>query len=193
MNIFYEPFPRTVEIHGSPYRIVTDFREWIKFMDLVQDETIPMAEKGNMLLQWYVDVPPLEKSAVYALQKFLIAKELYPPIEEINQEDDEEEEAEQDVVPAFSYAVDASSIFCAFMSCYHIDLEKVSYLHWWKFKILFDGLPEDTEIKQRIYYRTLDLSTIKDKDEKKRIRNIQRKISLQKKRLPDDFEIGGMF
>lgn len=190
MNILYEPLPDAVKINGKQYRIVTDFREWIKFLEFIQDESIPNERKGSMLLQWYVDAPPMEEAAVYALQDFLTVKELYPSEEELHLEEGEEKAEES---PAFSYTVDAHCIFCAFLSCYQIDLETIPYMHWWKFKILFDGLPEDTEIKQRIYYRTLDLSTIKDKEEKKRIRSIQKQISLQKRREPDDFEIGGMF
>ena len=57
---------------------------------------------------------------------------------------------------------------------------------------LFDGLSDDTEIKQRIMYRSLDLSTIKDKDERKRIQKIQRSIQLPQEAL-SDYDIGDMF
>ena len=56
----------------------------------------------------------------------------------------------------------------------------------------FDGLSEDTEIKQRIMYRGIDLSDIKDKDERKRIAKIQRRIQLPAEAL-SDYDIGNAF
>ena len=44
--------------------------------------------------------------------------------------------------------------------------------------MLFDGLSEKNEIKQRIHYRGINLSSIKDKEERKRIRRIQNSIRL---------------
>ena len=68
----------------------------------------------------------------------------------------------------------------------------VDYLHWWKFRMLFDGLSEDTEIKQRIMYRGIRLSDIKDKEERKRISRIQKAIQLPAGRV-SDFDIGNAF
>lgn len=67
-------------------------------------------------------------------------------------------------------------------------------MHWWEFRSLFDWLPDGTEIKQRIMYRSIDPGTIRDKDERKRIKKIQRAVALKKKqRKLDDYEIGDMF
>ena len=58
--------------------------------------------------------------------------------------------------------------------------------------MLFDGLSDDTEIKQRIMYRSIDLNTVKDKEERKRIRKIQSTIQLPEEML-SDYEIGEIF
>ena len=50
----------------------------------------------------------------------------------------------------------------------------------------------DAEIKQRIMYRGIDLSTVKDKEEKKRIARIQRAIRLPAEQL-SDYDIGNVF
>ena len=64
----------------------------------------------------------------------------------------------------------------------------------YKFKTLFDWLPENTEIKQRILYRTIDVSSIKDKEERKRVKRIQEAIALRKKVYSmSDYDIGDMF
>lgn len=55
--------------------------------------------------------------------------------------------------------------------------------------MLFDGLSEDNEIKKRIMYRGIDLSEVKDPEEKKRIQKIKKLIELKQEELTD-FEIG---
>lgn len=90
---------------------------------------------------------------------------------------------------------DAECIYSAFREVYGINLQTIPYMHWWEFQTLFAGLPEKTEIKQRIMYRSIDLRTIKDKDERKRIKKIQEIVALKKKnrRKMTDYEIGEMF
>lgn len=65
-------------------------------------------------------------------------------------------------------------------------------MHWWEFRCLFQGLPDDTGIKQRIRYRGIDLGSIKDKAERRRIRRIQNEIRLPSEKM-SDYEIGNAF
>lgn len=58
--------------------------------------------------------------------------------------------------------------------------------------MLFDGLSEDNEIKKRIMYRGINLSEVKDLEEKKRIQKIKKLIELKQEELTD-FEIGDAF
>ena len=66
----------------------------------------------------------------------------------------------------YSYEYDADYIYSAFMQQYNIDLTEIEYLHWWKFRALFEGLNKDTKIVEIMGYRAMDLSKIKDKKEK---------------------------
>ena len=92
----------------------------------------------------------------------------------------------------YSFSYDYPYIFSAFMHDYRINIRTIPYMHWWEFRMLFDGLSNDNEIKQRIMYRGIDLNDVKDKDERKRIMKIQREI-----KLPDDiltdYDIGDAF
>ena len=58
MNILYEQFPEEVKVNGEYYPIVTDFREWIRFTELVEDDSVPWRMKCGLLLQWYLDQIP---------------------------------------------------------------------------------------------------------------------------------------
>ena len=190
MNILYEKFPECVLVHGVAYPIETDFREWIRFSELVEDDELPWQIKVRLMLRWYrEEVPDDLESAVYALGDFLAARKLY-----LSADEEEESEENKKVKPAFSFQDDAGCIYSAFVDCYGIDLQTVPYMHWWNFKTLFDWLPENMEIKQRMLYRTIDINSIKDKEERKRVRRIQKAIALRKKtRYVDDYEIGDVF
>lgn len=108
--------------------------------------------------------------------------------------EDKEEEQQKSGKPVFSFSEDAGCIYAAFREAYGIDLQQIDYMHWWEFRSLFDWLPDDTEIKQRIMYRSIDPGTVPDKNERKWIKKIQRAVSLKKKqRKLDDYEIGDMF
>ena len=65
-------------------------------------------------------------------------------------------------------------------------------MHWYKFHALLDALPEDTPLKKRMAYRAINISSIKDKAEKKRIKDIQRSIALPSREL-SAFDIGNQF
>lgn len=187
LNVLYESFPEYVIVHGVKYPIETDFREWIRFAELVEDESLPWQVKLHFMFEWFLGETPNDiESAIYALGDFLTARKLYSG--------EGSPHAEKEIKPAFSFQEDAGCIYSAFIECYDIDLQTVDHMHWWKFKTLFDWLPEDTEIKQRIRYRTIDINSIKDKDERKRVKKIQDAIALNKKTYYlDDFDIGDVF
>lgn len=191
MNILFQSFPDTVDVNGQAYRIVTDFREWIKLHEFLKEVDTFTPEILKMILDWYVDDVPRDiEAAILALEEFLAAEELQD-----HKNDEEEEREERTGAPVFSFSQDAVFIYSAFREVYGIDLENVEYMHWWKFKTLFDGLPSDTEIKERIYYRSVNLNTIKDKEERKRIQKIQRRIAIrdERKRVVSDYDIGDAF
>lgn len=183
MNILYENLPGSVLIRGKRYEIETDFREWIRFCELTEDDSVPVWIKCALMMEWYQEVPKDLEVAIYALGDFLSAKDMYP---------DRGNEGSGSNKPAFDFDEDAGCIYAAFVECYGIDLQKIPYMHWWKFLSLFHGLPEDTEIKQRMMYRTIDPAEIKDKEERKRVKMIQRKIALHKKKM-SDYDIGDVF
>lgn len=186
-NSLYEKFPEGVWVGGKYHEIETDFREWIRFSELIEDDDVPEQVKCELMLQWYRDIPENLGEALIALGKFLSADELYPDSSNRSQKSRNRQ-------PVFSFQEDAGCIYSAFVECYGIDLQKISYMHWWKFRVLLDGLPENTEIKQRMIYRSVDLSEIKDRDERKRIKKIQKEIAIRKKCSKiDDYDIGDVF
>ena len=72
MNILFEEFPDSVCVNGENYPIETEFREWIRIIQLVEDDEVPWQIKCQLMMQWYTDGMPDDlEGAVYALGGFL--------------------------------------------------------------------------------------------------------------------------
>lgn len=192
MNFFYEAFPDTVSIHGENVAIITDFREYIRLLDMLRCDELSAYQKTNILKEYFLDEITVDDNAIDALTEFVVMDldgGKNPEEDDLEEDNSEQSGSKKNL---FSYEIDYPFILSGFLRDYNIDLEAVEYLHWWKFRMLFDGLSEDTEIKQRIMYRGIELSDIKDKDERKRIAKIQRKIYIPAEAL-SDYDIGNAF
>ena len=177
MNLFYEELPDSVTVSGSSYRICTNFRDWLKFFDLQEDEKIPQRDKILLMFHWYQELPPPEhaEEALHALIAFAVREENTVQKTRKNQN--------KSTGRILSWSYDAAYIYSAFLSVYQIDLMKTQEMHWHLFLNLFDALPEGVPVKQRMSYRAVNLSTVKDKAERKRIRKIQEQIRIPHKKL----------
>ena len=183
MNLFYEEFPKAVSIGGKDVGIITDFREYIRLFDMLKCEGLTSIDKHSLISEYFLEEIPVDSTAIKALEEFVAMFAVT------------EGRGSGRATPKkdlFSYSIDYPYILSGFLRDYGLDLDTVGYLHWWKFRMLFDGLSEDTEIKQRIMYRGIDLSDIKDKEERKRISRIQKIIRLPAEVL-SDYDIGNAF
>lgn len=188
MNLFYEEYPEEIIVNGHEIPIVTDFREYIRLMDMLKDDGLSSQEKIYCLSQYFLETPSDFAGAMNALTDFVTMKSRTASSDEENTDVEEVENRKE----VYSFEYDYPFIFSAFLSEYGINLRTITYLHWWEFKMLFDGLSEKTEIKQRIMYRSIDLNTIKDKKERERIQRIQNAIRLPEDRV-SDYDIGEAF
>lgn len=185
--IFYNDLPTAVSVNGEGFYIVTDFREWIRFIDLAEDQNIDTRTKAQLALEWFTEDVPCDKvKAIDALALFCQGK--YP------EEDTGTETAQEteNPVPVFSYSYDAEAIYADFMKHYGIDLFSVDYLHWWKFKALLNNLPEDSRFIWLVRHRSMNLAEIEDKKERDRIAKIKKKIALPAAAMRDE-DIGNAF
>lgn len=190
MNFFYENLPNTVNVKGNEIEIITDFREYIRLLDMLKDPDIDEMQKYTIIQEYFLEDIVVDEDAVLALSSFItMGMRDVLDLEETESEEVGEQKHEKEL---FSYSFDYAYILSGFLHDYGIDLMEISYMHWWKFRMLFDGLSENTEIKQRIMYRSIDLSTISDKEERKRISRIQRSIQLPATALTD-YDIGNAF
>lgn len=193
MNIFYEGLPCYVEIGGKKYEIITDFREWIRFLDMIKSELSPR-DKFECIMDMFVNERPLIKDSgdfskiTDAFKSFLSMEKLSLP-----KSRGAVSKGAGTGSGNISYTYDAVYIIPAFKRDYGIDLIEIEYLHWWKFYMLLCDLDEKNRIKEYIYYRSVDLSTIKDKEERKRIGRIREMVKLPDEGFVSDGDIGNAF
>ena len=196
MNVFYEGLPEVLVIDGKEYPIITDFREWLRFSDMLKSD-IPQNYKLEFLEDMFLeDIPPIYSLedmdlVMKAITDFLSLSALEFPVWQQEKESIEVFE-DEGVKKAIYYEQDAPYIISAFQREYQMDLLSVEYLHWWKFRMLLDGLSEESHSKKRISWRPCNVSKM-DKKERMEILRIRRKITIPEEEYVDDEDIGNAF
>lgn len=180
-----DKMPTSVQVDGKVYPVVIDFRDWIAFFEMLDDEAYTAQERIICAMAWYRTRPPDNLAAAYqALLQFGSCSEL--PQTGRNG-------ARRTGNPnIFSYRYDASCIIGDFLRYYQVDLTECR-LHWYKFRMLLDALPDESVTKQRIAYRSIKLCDIKDKKRRASIRKIQDGIWIPSNKKLSAGQIGAAF
>lgn len=194
MNILLEELPQKVSVGGMEYLIDSDFRTSISYELLVQDEEISDVEKvSKAIMLYYPDEVPSDIVAAmekiiwfYSCGKPPKTKRPYPAVEDDadpEKEDGPEEDEEEEQEPAwsekaYSFEHDAPYIYAAFMEQYGIDLTEIGYMHWWKFRALFQALSENTQFMKIVGYRNVDITDKMTKEQKKFYRQMKKMYAL---------------
>lgn len=156
MNLLTAAPPTTVTIGGKVYPINTDFRTCVQFELLtLEDRLTP----ENVLTMFYGSnwPQPYEEAIQKAVWFYQLGK--------VEQEKAEAKRNLTKSKRSYDFEIDADALYTSFLTAYNIDLMTDS-LHWWAFRELMFGLPDETAFKQRVYYRTGDTSGMSNKQKK---------------------------
>lgn len=177
MNLILD---KTNDITPNGFLIRDDFRESIRFELLMQDNKIDDKTKIALALKLYYPKIPnnIEKAIEDMIWFYQCGKEKKTGRKERN----------NNTKQIYSYEFDDEYIYSAFMYQYKIDINSIEYLHWWKFKAMFEGLNKDNKIVEIMGYRAMDLSKIKDKEEKKRYKKLKEIYKLPDMRTQEQKE-----
>lgn len=152
MSLLIDRSPVSVEISGRKWKINADFRTSILFEMLQMDWSVPDDLKLIRALElYYPDVPTDIPSAVEKMIWFYRCGK--NPRQNIG--------GGGRLVKIYDYEQDDSYIYAAFLADYGIDLESISFLHWWKFKALFDSLRSENTFCKIMEFRAADTSRMK--------------------------------
>lgn len=165
MNILTDALPTSVFIDGQEYGINSDFRAGVEFEMMIEQGE----ENIYRLLAPFFTVRPAD------IGKALREVELFFCCGKLPDKAEKPTKSKQ----AYSFRMDGEAVFADFWRYYGIDLSR-EYLHWWVFRALLTGLPEKSEFKQRVYYRTCDLKGL-SKKERERVMSIRSRIEIKDK------------
>lgn len=174
MNMLVDLLPTKVTIDGIEYKINCDFRTSILFELLMQDVELNNEEKLISALDLYY--PELPANINQAIEKMLWFYRCGK--DEVDSKNNNKGTSK--AVNIYSYEYDDDYIYSAFLYQYNIDLQDINYLHWWKFKAMFKALKEDNMIVKIMGYRTIELSKIKDKEQRKYYKGLKKIYELPK-------------
>lgn len=180
MNLLTEKPPDSICVCDECFVVNTDFRVWIQVEHL-------FAEKRQLtpdaLLQLF-SLIFAEKVLPKSFQETLSAILAFYNCGKVAKKGGKAKENSARVV---SFTEDAGLIYAAFLAQYGIDLTSAS-MHWWKFRALFDGLTDNHKIIEIMGYRGLDLSKIKDREQRARYRRLKEMYKLPDTRSVEEIE-----
>lgn len=171
--------PDFLEVDGQKILINTDFRTWMQFDEALFWSGKPMEERIYTALDicYSGKIPADINGAVCAAIGFYA--HVKNPAKEISKNSQNNQDNLVRSKHTYSFTHDASLICAAFLAQYRINLTKDD-LHWWLFRALFEGLTDEHRICKVMEIRSIDLSKIKDKEQKAHYRKLKRLY-----RLPD--------
>lgn len=162
MNILIDKMP--IEYKGL--KVNTNFRSFILFELLMQDNKLTKEEKLGLTINLFF------KNQNVDIKKGIEAILWFYSMGEIDNKTEKKSNSSLNK-QIYSYEYDAKYIYSAFLSQYGIDLNEIDYLHWFKFKSLFDGLKDENKICEIMSYRAVDLNKIKDKEEQNKYKKLK--------------------
>lgn len=167
MSILIQAPPKTVVVDGAEYPIASDFRTSISF-EILMGQPFEREEERivEALKLYYGDrIPANIEQALDRIVWFYCGGE-------------EEHSNRGSTKRCYSFEHDDKYIYAAFMDQYKIDLQKVSYMHWWDFRSLFMGLKEGSRFVEIMGYRTIKIDNKMPKEQKEFYKRMQRIFAL---------------
>lgn len=133
IDLRQKELPSRLEWDGGSCDIVTDFRAWIEFGEMLKDGRVFLgifpklkAPKGN---EW--------QNAAY---RFFRCENIVPRV------------TRPSSARLLDMLIDGDFIVASFQQAYSIDLTSCD-MHWHRFCALLDGLPDDTKLSKIMGYR----------------------------------------
>lgn len=180
MNILIDKLSTIIKNRVGDIEFNTDFRIGMLFEMLMQDRNIDKQVKVIQAINLYYPHPEQIKDFEKAFNDIIWFYTCGKSEINVNTQDNQGKETKmkkfnsQKDERIYDYEYDDGYIYSAFLQQYGIDLQEIKYLHWWKFKSLFDSLNKDTKIVEIMEYRAIDLGKIKDKEEKNRYKKLKK-------------------
>lgn len=161
----------------------TDYRICVLFETMMQDPNYSLEAKTYQAITLFYpkieEIKDIDKALKDIVWFYTIGK---------SEEETSRKVTNKKTKQIYSYVFDNELIYSAFKDQYNVDLQDVNYLHWWKFKAMFEGLKSDNKIVEVMGYRATELNTIKDKEMKKFYKKMKKLYALPDMRTEEEKE-----
>ena len=178
MNILIDKLPNDYK----GLKINTNFRSFILFELLMQDNTLSKEDKIYMSIKLFYE------GEIHDIKKAIDGIVWFYTMGESENKKNAKKMQNDKKINIYSYEYDAKYIYAAFLDQYGIDLNEINDLHWFKFKSLFEGLKDENKICEIMGYRAVDLNKIKNEEEKKKYRKLKMLWALPDNRTEEEKE-----
>ena len=150
----------------------------------MNDTTMSDSEKLTLAVKLYLDNQYVEnyEEAVTQIFNFYLCGETSHKSGETPRKTKKKKQN-----PVFSYEEDAGLIFAAFKEVYNIDLLE-DKIHWWKFRALFDALPDTCQFRKVVGYRAIEINQNMTDSQKKFYKEMKKIYALEDKRTLEEKE-----
>ena len=172
--------PDTFTYNDEEISIDLAFDNILDVFDILKMKELPEFNRAelSLVLLFGEDVIDFEDTIeVYnqVFDLFLNTKDDHKPVRyDIAGNPMPEKEDDKGDVPLIDLSQDAEFLYASFIQAYGINLIKEQgKLHWYEFKALLNGLPEDTIIKQIIHIRSYKSGEHDSKEYKKQMEDLQ--------------------
>lgn len=152
MGMITELWDTTVEYRGHRYRTNVAFDTVLAVQKLYKDERLTDSEKEEQALKML-----LKNAVLVSIMSSKMKAELLEAIFKSQIEVPKKPKPRKNI-RTVDFELDGEYIYSSFYQDYGIDLiEEQGKLHWKKFLALFQGLSDDTKIKQIMNIRSMDI------------------------------------
>lgn len=164
MNLILDALPLKADINGKSYPVNTDFRAAYRYAVTAQSNLPPKQFILQALRCFFGrDYPTDKEAALDWIDWFYKADAVQLTAGK----------GKQGGPTPISFEHDAGRIYASFMAVYGLDLTSVDYLHWWKYKALFDALPDDCEIMKIVGFRAAKIDPKMSKSQQEYLRKMK--------------------
>lgn len=148
--------------------IPTDFRTWIRYGH-IWESSLLIEEKVRLSFKLILKIEPFESHE--DLKKWL---DLFTWFYRCGKDSNRGTPTKERVL---DWKEDELTIWADFKTYNGIDLRSAR-LHWWEFMALFSSLPSNSQMKEIIGLRAMDLSEIKDPTTRRKYADAKAQVAL---------------
>ena len=168
INILLDVLPEAITVDDEEYPISSNFRTFMLLELLLRDKSLSDERKLEEMVYLIFGENYPQNITAEVIDKII---DFYRCGKKETKRQKAVKKTVKNKKRVYDFEWDDAYIYSAFYSTYRIDLNEIDYLHWWKFKALFDALPSDCEFVKIMGYRATDISSIKISPKERALQN----------------------